>query len=210
MRPTVRRDDPRLQIMTEAIERLIPGATPAFLTVEVTETLPGTGERRNTWSGRPDGLAERVFTALYGRPRPGEKLSPLAQADEAKQARSIEGEVSALMQAGIDLASAPWHPARPGDLVHVRYEQVGNWPAYGETYIVDDDGEGLMSLRLLAHTLLAHTLPAMFDEADIGGVTGCFATGASDEPLYEAWFEAGPHRLTIVRDGQVVHHGGAR
>ncbi|WP_190232705.1 hypothetical protein, partial [Streptomyces umbrinus] len=30
-----------------------------------------------------------------------------------------------------------------------------------------------------------------------------------EEPLYEAWFEAGPQRLTIVRDGRVVHDGAA-
>jgi hypothetical protein len=206
----VRRDDPRLQIITEAIERLIPGATPAFLSVTLAEQLPGSSDHRNTWTGSPAGLAERVFTALYGRPRPAEQLSPLERAEQAKAARSIEGEVSALMQAGIELASAPWYPSRPGDLVHIHYEQVGNWPAYGETYLVDDAGDGLMGLRLLTHTLLTHTLPDTFDEADIGGVTGCFATTASDEPLYGPWFEAGPHRLTIVRDGRPVHIGGAR
>ncbi|MEU0584561.1 hypothetical protein [Streptomyces sp. NPDC006132] len=191
------RRDPRLTIITEAIERLIPGATPAFLSVEVTETLPGTGERRNTWTGRPDAVAEQ--------------LSPLAQADKAKRARSIEGEISALMQAGVELTSAPWYPARPGDLVHVHYDQAGDWPAFGETYLVGDASEPGDSVpRLMSLTLLAHTVPATVDEAEVAGMTGCFAAEAADCPLYELWFEAGPQRLTIVRDGQVVHDGPAR
>ncbi|AVV46431.1 hypothetical protein PYK79_45100 [Streptomyces sp. ID05-04B] len=202
-RPVVHRRDPRLEIITEAIERLIPGATPAFLLVTVVEQLPGTGETRvNTWSGKPEGLATKVFTALYGRPRTEEPRSPLVQADDARRAGDLDGETRALMAAGIGLESAPWQPARPGDLVHLHYPASGDVPQFGETYIVGDAGDGLLSLQLLAHTLPA--------TEDVDGMTGCFASDASDQPLYELWFEAGPHLLTIVRDGRPVHVGGAR
>ncbi|NUS29784.1 MAG: hypothetical protein HOV92_36975 [Streptomyces sp.] len=196
------RRDPRLEIITEAIQRLIPGATPAFLTVEVSETLPGTRERRNTWSGRPEGLATKVFTALYGRPRTEESLSPLARAEEAKRRRDLAGEVGVLMSAGADLESAPWHPVRPGDLVHVHYEAGGSSDAFGETYVVTAGEGGFLSMRLLAHTLQ--------ETAETSGLVGCFAVEDDPDPLMELWFEAGPQRLTIVRDGQVVHDGPAR
>lgn len=196
------RRNANLQIITEAIQKLIPGATPAFLTVEVTETLPGTGEQKNTWSGRPEAVAEKVFTALYGRPDTTPPLSPLAQAEDAKRARDIQGEIGALMAGDRSLTSAPWYPARPGDLVHVHYEQAGEMAAFGETYIVGDAGDGLLGMQLLAHTLP--------DVSDNERMAGCFAVEAADCPLYEAWFEAGPHRLTIVRDGRPVHVGGAR
>jgi hypothetical protein len=202
------RRDPRLEIITEALQKLIPGATPAFLTVEVTETLPGTGERKNTWSGRTEAVAERVFTALYGRPDTAEQLSPLAQAEDAKRRRDIEGEIGALMAASSALESAPWYPTRPGDLVHVHYEQAGDMPAFGETYIVSDAGDGLLGMQLLAHTL-PETVPGL-DAQTTADMAGVFTTEAADCPVYELWFEAGPHRLTIVRDGRPVHIGGAR
>ncbi|MEU9349059.1 hypothetical protein AB0D74_48465 [Streptomyces sp. NPDC048278] len=207
------RRDPRLEIITEAIERLIPGATPAFLTVEVQETLPGTANpdgtpHKHAWTGKPEGLAEHIFTRLYGRPRPEEPLSPVAQAEDAKRRRDIVGEVGALMAAGSALESAPWYPVRPGDLVHIAYEAAGDTPASGETYIVDETSgpgdvpPGLMSLHLLAVSPGVPPEQAQF--------AGPFATEAADCPIYELWFEAGPHRLTIVRDGQVVHDGPSR
>lgn len=193
--------DPRLEIITEAIERLVPGAAPANMTVEVCEQLLGGGQNR--WTGRPDGLAEKVFAALFGRPRTGEERSPRAQAEDAKRARDIGAELGIVMAAAAELGKAPWYPARPGDLVHIHYEQAGESPAFGETYIVGDAGGDLLSLQLLTHT---H--PHVDDESDC--CVGCLAAEASDEPLYEAWFEAGPQRLTIVRDGRPVHIGGAR
>ncbi|GKQ39716.1 hypothetical protein ALMP_62430 [Streptomyces sp. A012304] len=71
----------------ESVERLIPGAAPAYPTVTVTETLPGTVEKKHTWTG--------VFTALYGRPRTGEQTSPLAQAEDAERRRDLVGEAGA-------------------------------------------------------------------------------------------------------------------
>ena len=56
----------------------------------------------------------------------------------------------------------------------------------------------------------AHTLPDTTPEDDVKGMTGCYEAEACDDPLYTPWFEAGPQRLTIIRDGRVVHNGGAR
>lgn len=197
--------DVQLGIITKALQSLIPGATPAFLSVEVTETLPGTGERTNTWTGRVNAVAERVFTALYGRPQGqagGEQaVSPLQQAEDAKRARDLGGELGALLEGGRALESAPWYPAQAGDIIHVHYEQAGTIPPCGETYLVQDspDGGDLLSLRLLSHS---HT-----EDSD---QPGPFESVATDDPLFELWFEAGAHRLTIVRHGRVVHNGGAR
>jgi hypothetical protein len=195
------RRDPRLEIITEALQQLIPGATPAFLRVEVTETLPGAGEPRHTWTGTPAAVADRIFTRLYGRPGTPEQLSPLAQAEDAKRRRDIVGEVGALMAAGADLESAPWYPVRPGDLVHVHYEAGGLSDAFGETYLVAAGAAGFLSMQLLAHTLP--------ETEDTAGLVGCFAVEDDPAPLMELWFEAGPHRLTIIRDGRPVHIGGA-
>ncbi|MGW0821786.1 hypothetical protein [Streptomyces sp. NPDC002845] len=101
-----------------------------------------------------------------------------------------------------DLTSAPWHPLRPGDVVHVHYPASTALPAHDETYLISDAGDGLMSMNLFATT---H--PASDAE---GAFVGDFAVERTTDPLYGAWAEAGPERLTIVRDGRVVHNGGAR
>ncbi|MEV6125146.1 hypothetical protein AB0M23_32340 [Streptomyces sp. NPDC052077] len=194
-------------IITEALCRLIPGAVPDRVTITVTETLPvaGDGEAprasgEHTWAGSPAAVAARVHTALTT------PQSPLAQAEDAKRRRDLAGEIGALMDAGTALESAPWYPVRPGDLVHVHYESVAGLPAFGETYVVAAAGTpGDGPAGLLSMQLLAHTLPDP-DEAE--GITGCFAVEAADAPVWELWFEAGPHRLTIVRDGRPVHIGG--
>lgn len=198
---TVRRTDPRLQIITETIQNLIPGAMPARLSIEVTETLPGPGERSNSWTGRPAALAERIYTALYGRPQTIEQQSPLARADDAKRARDIGGEIAALTTGHDDLTTAPWYPARPGDLVHVHYEAGGMSEAFGETYRITAGNGGFLTMQLLCHTLP--------ETEDLEGLVGCFAVTDDPDPLMELWMEAGPHRLTIIRDGRPVHLGGA-
>jgi hypothetical protein len=130
-----------------------------------------------------------------------EQESPLARAEDAKRARDLGRELGTLMEADHQLTSAPWHPVRPGDMVHIHYEQAGGTAAFGETYVIGDAGDGLLSMELVGHTLPG--------EQPAEGMVGCFA-GVADDPLYEAWFEAGPHRLAIVRDGRVVHNGSAR
>ncbi|MFJ4687081.1 hypothetical protein [Streptomyces sp. NPDC088789] len=196
-----------LEIATEAIEALIPGAAPAHLTVQVTEMLPGGTGPRHTWSGRAGDVAETVLTALYGRRRADDTASPLARAEDAKRRRDLAGEIDALTAGHEQLTSAPWYPLRPGDLVHLHVPAAADFPPFGETYLVSsgagphDPAPHLLSMTLLAHTSVAE---------DQAGMVGCYATEAHDDPLYDAWFEAGPHLLTVVRDGLVVHNGGGR
>lgn len=208
----MRRNDPRLDIIRESIERLIPGSTPAFLSVQLTETFPLARRASvNTWTGTPEGLAERVFTALYGRPDTSAELSPLARSDAAQGRRDFGAMVDVLTHADHQLTHAPWYPVRPGDLVHVHYEAGCATPAFGETYIVGDAREpGDTAPGLLSMVLLAHTLPEATPEADVKGMTGVFEADAHDDPIYDLWFEAGAQRLTVVRDGRVVHGGGAK
>lgn len=162
-----------------------------------------TGAAGNVWVSDPHELALRIFTRLYGSPDTTIAESPLARAATARHQSGIEGEITALMDAGTELASAPWHPARSGDLLHVHYEQAGDMPPFGETYIIAELDDGWFSMQLLAHTCP--------DAIGAGlGMVGCFAADSVQDPLYTAWFEAGPHRLTIVRDGRPVHVGGAR
>lgn len=202
MNSTTRRQrrNAQLDTITKALQSLIPGATPAFLSIEVTETLPGTGERRNTWTGRVDGVAERVFTALYGRPHAQNLARPLAQAEAAKRARDLGGELGILMAGDEALTSAAWYPARYGDLIHVHYEQTPAARAFGETYLVEQPQECHPEDLQLQLRLVHHNSP--HDE-----LSGWFAPSDLGDPLYDLWFEAGPQRLTIVRDGRVVHDG---
>jgi len=188
-----------LKIITRVLKQPVEGVAAADLIYgRALPHIEAPTEAPEPWAMQVDVLALRIVAQL---PLDDSQESPLAQAEDAKRRRDIGGEIAAL-QAGHDLlTSAPWYPARPGDLVHVHYEQAGEMGAFGETYIVGDAGDGLLGMKLLAHTLP--------EASDAEGMAGCFATEASDEPLYEAWFEAGPHRLTIVRDGRPVHVGGA-
>ena len=200
----MRRLDPRLSIITKTIENLIPGATPAFLNVKVTETFPNAAtSSEHTWTGDPAAVAERIFTALYGRPVAAGP-SPLAQSDRAKAHGDIGAMVEALTHADHQLTHAPWYPARPGDLVHIHYEATEHLQAFGETYVVSAADHGLMDLRLLAHTCPDQ------DATAFEGMVGTFAVEASDDPLYTPWFEAGPACIAVIRDGQVVHGAPAR
>ncbi|MET8765519.1 hypothetical protein [Streptomyces sp. NPDC004658] len=64
------------QIITTAIQKLIPGAALAGMQVEITEKY---GETRNTWSGSVMALAERIHTALYGTTEEAEdQTAPMA------------------------------------------------------------------------------------------------------------------------------------
>lgn len=193
------RRDPRLEIITEALQKMGPHTPAVRIWGRAPGATGGEGASGNVWAGDVHDIALHVFTRLYGRPRAGEERSPLAQAEDAKRARDIVGEVGALMAAGDELESAPWYPCRPGDLVHVHHEADRGQSAYGETYKILDAGDGLMSMHLLA---------PRFASGD-PNEEACVVE-AADCPIYDLWFEAGPHRLTIVRDGQVVHHGASR
>ncbi|MFI6337810.1 hypothetical protein [Streptomyces sp. NPDC050535] len=163
--------------------------------------VQGAAEGPRPWGMETSMLALRIAAELPLTDEADQPLSPLAQAEDAKRRRDIVGELAALSQGDAALTSAPWYPLRPGDLVHVAYEQAGQMAAFGETYLVGDAGDGLLSMQLLAHTC---------PDAEPDGMVGCFAVESADCPVYEAWFEAGPQRLTIVRDGRPVHIGGAR
>jgi len=162
-----------------------------------------TGDAPKPWAMHVNALALKIAAQLP-LTDDSEQQSPLAQAEDAKRRRDLHGEVSVLMSAGADLESAPWHPVRPGDLVHVHYEAVGQMAAFGETYLVAaGSNNGFLNMQLLAHTLPE-------DTEFLDGMVGCFAVEDDPDPLMELWFEAGPHRLTIVRDGRPVHVGGVR
>ncbi|NJP93949.1 hypothetical protein HCN51_31695 [Nonomuraea sp. FMUSA5-5] len=142
--------------------------------------------------------AEADWLAGYRDVQP-ELLSPLEMAEQAKRQRDLVGELGALTSGYEALTSAPWYPAQAGDIVHVFYwgsftEAI---PAQGETYVVEhSEAEGGLVLRVL------HA-----DEHLVA--PGCFAPGTVDDPLIEAWMEAGPAALTIVRAGRVIHGTGA-
>lgn len=197
------RRDSRLTTITEALQTG-PGNNRRAHRIwgRASTAVVDDGACGNVWAADVHDLALHVFTRLYGRPSTEPQLSPLAQAEDAKRRRDIEGEIGALMQGSSNLASAPWYPARRGDVVCIHYEQAGDLPAFGETYVVDELEDGWLSMRLLAHSPLTH------DRAM--GSIGCFAVEASQDPLMVPWMEAGPQRLTIIRDGRVVHDGGAR
>ena len=158
-------------------------------------------ETPRPWAMQVDVLALKIAAQL---PLAEDaELSPLARAEDAKRRRDLGGELAALQQGHTDLTSAPWYPSRPGDLVHVHYEAAGEMAAFGETYLIAAGAHGFLSMQLLCHTLPD-------DTEYLGSMVGCYAVDDDPDPLMELWFEAGPHRLTIVRDGRPVHIGGAR
>jgi hypothetical protein len=191
------------KIMARTLAYMAPGSPASRIWGRAPGAEADQAAEGNVWAGDPTDVADVLAGALFPDVTPEDRAaSPLAQAEAAKRSRDLVGELTALTAADDALTSAPWYPVRPGDLLHVHYEQAGQMPAFGETYIVGDASGELLSLQLLAHTCP--------DAIGAGlGMVGCFAVDAHDDPLYEPWFEAGPHLLTIVRDGRVVH-GGAR
>ncbi len=183
-----RRPDPRLRIITEAIRKPSP-------THQTVVTLTGAApDGCGLWQIGVHELALHVYTRLYGRT--AEQASPLEQAEDAKRARDLTGEIGALQHGQAALESAPWYPAEAGDVVHIHYEATSAVPEAGETYVVEhSDAEGGLVLRVL------HSTPGVFFSP------GCFAPGMAGDPLLEPWFEAGPAALTIVRHGRIVHGG---
>jgi hypothetical protein len=139
------------------------------------------------------GLAAAEADWLAGDNRPAAAPSPLAQAEQAKRRRDLTGEIEAIQGGYEALTSALWHPAQAGDILHVRYEAMPSVSGGGETYVVEaSEAEGGLVLRLLAA------------DAELVG-PGAFEGGVPDDPFMEAWIEAGPAALTIVRAGRVIH-----
>ncbi|EPD63147.1 hypothetical protein [Streptomyces sp. HGB0020] len=198
------RRDSRLKTITEALQTG-PGTNRRAVRIwgRASFAVEDDGGVGNVWTADVHDLAVHVYTRLYGRPDTTPEKSPVAQAEDAKRRRDLAGEIDVLMSASADLESAPWHPARPGDIVHLHYEAAGSEAAMGETYLVErGEHDGFFNLRLLAQS---HPQGEKFE-----GSAGVFACEDRLNPLAEMWMEAGPHRLTIVRDGRVVYNGGAR
>ncbi|MFD5468858.1 hypothetical protein [Streptomyces sp. NPDC127105] len=193
------RRDSRLTTIIEALQKMGPHSSAVRLWGRAPGATGEDGATGNVWAADVHDVARHVFTRLYGRPDTTPAASPLAQADAAKRARDLPGELNALMSGHYSLTTAPWYPAREGDLVHVAFEAAGQAPAFGETYVVEPRGGHPDDLKL---RLLHHTAP---DDS-----AGFFAPGLVGDGISELWMEAGPHRLTVIRDGQVVHDGGRR
>lgn len=197
-----------LKIITRVLRQPFKDATPADIIYGKALTPLGTppADEPKSWGIQVDMLALRIVAALPLTADQEQQKSPLAEAEDAKRHRDLAGEVGALMSGHARLTGAAWYPVRQGDLVHVAYEQAGEFPAFGETYAVEaGQREGGFNLRPLTHSM-----PATVDADMAAGMVGCFAVEDDPEPLSEIWMEAGPHRLTIIRDGRPVHIGGAR
>ncbi|MGC5009784.1 hypothetical protein ACLQ2R_03360 [Streptosporangium sp. DT93] len=193
------RPDPRLTIITEALRQPLPEVTQADMIYGYSATYfaPDAAQRPTPWGMQVDMLAHLIHTRLYGRPSSTEQASPLAQAEDAKRRRDLGGELDALAAGQASLQNAPWYPLQPGDVVHVSYAAINDVvSAFGETYLIEAGScDGFLNMRLLARS-------GDFDP-------GADLTVADDpDPLFDVWFEAGPHTLTIVRHGHVVHPAG--
>ncbi|MFB7600031.1 hypothetical protein [Streptomyces sp. NPDC056160] len=105
--------------------------------------------------------------------------------------------MDALLSGHGALTGAPWYPARAGDRLVVTYEATDRDPRWTETYEVQD-GAGGWALRLVDHTAPDDALAGWF----AGSPELC-----GGDPFETPWVEAGPDRLAVLRDGQVVHQG---
>ncbi|MEV8101736.1 hypothetical protein [Streptomyces sp. NPDC088135] len=126
-----------------------------------------------------------------------ENRSPLARAEEAKRRRDLGGELDALVGGHRALTEAPWYPSRPGDRLLITLEAGDAAPSGAELYEVVEGSGGGMELRLI--------------EVSPEGSSGGWYAGPPElygsDPVETPWMEAGPDRLTITRDGAVVHQG---
>ncbi|MEV7722351.1 hypothetical protein [Streptomyces sp. NPDC088184] len=126
----------------------------------------------------------------------GGAASPLGRAQEAKRRRDLGGEVGALVGGHRALTEAPWYPSRPGDRLLVTMEAAGQRPRTTEVYEVIEGADG-MELRLV--------------QVEPEGAGGGWYAGPPEmygtDPVETPWMEAGPDRLTITRDGVIVHQG---
>ncbi|MGW1848274.1 hypothetical protein [Streptomyces sp. NPDC001966] len=166
--------------------------------------VDGTAESPRFWAGEADAWLHAhgklpggtVVSCCCGE-QGSVARSPLAQAEEAKRRRDIGAEIGALVGGHRALMEAPWYPSRPGDRLMLTLEATEHTPRTTELYEVVGGGEDGMELRLV-------------DIAPEGAEGGWYAAppelyGA--DPVETPWMEAGPDRLTITRDGVIVHQG---
>lgn len=170
--------------------RLIGGDAAVRALAESIAAAPGSSPASYAPSRRGEGL--RAYLSVVVDPADPPAESPLVRAERAKRNRDILGEVGALMDGENALRTAPWYPLQTGDILHVHYEATPNVPEVGEAYLVEQGDGDDPTLRLLA----AHP-------ADEAGCPGVFAPHG----FWDMWFEAGAHRITLVRTGRVLHDG---
>jgi hypothetical protein len=181
--------------------RLIGGEVAVRALAESIAAAPGSSPASYAPSRRGEGL--RAYLSVVVDPTAPPAESPLARAGRAKRNRDILGELDALMDGEKALRAAPWYPLQTGDILHVHYEGTpgGHYgaepvmPEVGEAYLVEQENGDDPILRLLG----AHP-------ADIIGCTGASAPHG----FFDMWFEAGAHRITVVRAGRVLHDGPSR
>ncbi|MFD7533786.1 hypothetical protein ACFV8E_40320 [Streptomyces sp. NPDC059849] len=127
----------------------------------------------------------------------GAPASPLGQAGEAKRRRDLGAEVDALVGGHRALTEAAWYPSRPGDRLMVTREATGQSPRTTELYEVTEDGGDGMELCLV--------------DVTPEGASGGWYAGPPEmygaDPVETPWMEAGPDRLTVTREGVIVHQG---
>ena len=198
-----------LDIIRRSLEELGRPHAPAALSVHMVASWPHNDHVDDICHARLSirDLAAHIFTAQFGRPRPAEQpASPVEQAAAAKSARDLDGEIGALMAGADDLAGQSWYPPRPGDLVHLAYDSsYGLTSPHGETYAITHAPHARATHpqdEFMDMSLLYSTYPD-------SSFAGCYAVACDPDPLMEMWMKAGAHRLTVVRDGVVVHNGPA-
>ncbi|MFF8618542.1 hypothetical protein [Streptomyces sp. NPDC015350] len=129
---------------------------------------------------------------------PSVARSPLDRAGEAKRRRDFDAEVDALTSGHQELTGAPWYPSRPGDQLMVTLEAAGRSPRTTELYeVVEGESGSGLALRLVEITP---------EDAAGGWYAGPPEVYGAD-PVETPWMEAGPDRLTLTRDGVIVHQG---
>jgi hypothetical protein len=161
-----------------------------------------------------------------------EERSPRAAAEDAKARRDLPGEIGALTGADRDLRAQPWFPIQPGDVVCWSIE-MPDGSRHGETLLAVDDPmwptEGGAPLRSVSETphdygpvdededepydpaddLFAYTSAPDIEYVDDVEDEDAEEPEPGDRPnyqdFYDVWFEAGPHRVAVIRHGQLVH-----
>lgn len=135
-------------------------------------------------------------------PAQEQPTSPVERAQEAKRARDLPSEMSALIQGYEGLKAAPWSPTQVGDHLVVTFEALEDVPGFTETYEVVPSGSerwpDQTELRLVGHNST---------QAEWAGRFAGPPEFSDDDAIETAWMEAGPDRLAVLRGGKVLHQG---
>ncbi|MFC1410463.1 hypothetical protein ACEZCY_14475 [Streptacidiphilus sp. N1-12] len=186
-----------LDTITTALEELCQPLDAAGTIVHFAAAV-GRGDDRCTWHGTVAQLAEHVTGVLHRAPGHDTVI------DDTTVPRNPLLDGGQLLDAYLDLQGQPWYPPRAGDQITVHYEATDHLAAFGETYALDrlQPSHPQVSRETFALRLVHHTAAQHFE-------AGLFAPGPTTETLTEIWAEAGADRITVLRDGVVVHNGPA-